>query len=371
MLSTPIATGGMSTVWHGTDEVLDRDVAVKILSPFAGKDQSLRERFREEAMTVARLNHPNIVAVFDAGEQDDVPFIVMERLPGATFADELSGGPVPPARARRVGADVLSALECAHAVGVIHRDVKPHNVLIASDGSAKLSDFGIAKTVSADATRTSNVYGTPAYLAPELVEGTAASARSDIYGVGVMLYEAVTAAKPFRGDTPWGVVAAAREGRFTPLQGAAPWVDPALRDVIERAIDADPVRRFATAAQMRSRLLDQVPSQPEPTLVLPILDDTQVIERPAPAVSRKPTLWAALFLAALMLGAIAFAGSKDGGPVRPPAASLSPAATDSPRQPSVVAPVQPEEFEDPPEEHDEEEGRGRGGKGKKGNDERD
>src|SRR5205085_5453763 len=172
-----IGRGGMGEVWAARDLRLERDVAVKRLSPHLASEPGVRERFEAEARAAAGLNHPNVVAVFDSGEHDGVPFLVMELLPGRTLADELADGPLAPERARRIGAEVAAALAASHAAGVLHRDVKPGNVLLAADGTAKVGDFGIAKsTEGLDLTTTGTIVGTAAYLAPERLAGAPATA---------------------------------------------------------------------------------------------------------------------------------------------------------------------------------------------------
>ena len=154
----------MAEVYEGHDERLDRAVAVKVLRPEMAADTGVRERFEAEARSAARLSHPNVVAVFDTGEDEGTPYLVMERLPGETLADRMAAGPVDQAWLRRVAGDVLGALGAAHAAGLVHRDVKPGNILLAADGSAKVADFGIAKSLelAGDLTGTGLLVGTPA-----------------------------------------------------------------------------------------------------------------------------------------------------------------------------------------------------------------
>lgn len=275
-----IGSGGVGVVYAGHDRVLSRDVAVKILSDHAALNASLRQRFQAEALAVARLSHPNVVAVYDAGVHEDRPYIVMERLPGKTFADELAGKPLPGPRVRRVANDVLGALQCAHDAGIIHRDVKPHNILIAADGSAKLTDFGIAKSLDNDVTKTRDVLGTPAYLAPELFDGARPSAGTDVYGAGVMLYEALAGVKPFAGDTPWAVAAAAKAGLYTPLSEIAASTEPALFDVVERAMASDPEVRFSTAAEMQAAMNAPIETEPRAQSAM---ETTRVLQVQSPA----------------------------------------------------------------------------------------
>src|SRR5688572_19545745 len=190
----------MAEVRAGWDRRLGRAVAVKTLLPDLAEQPAVRRSFEGEARAAARLAHPNAVAVFDVGEEEGVPFLVLEQVMGPTLEQELAGGRLDAGRVRRLGTELLAALGAAHAAGLVHRDVKPANVLMTPDGSAKVADFGIAKAAvdgDADATRmdhtaTGHVLGTVAYMAPERLAGQPATVQSDLYSVGVVLYEALT-----------------------------------------------------------------------------------------------------------------------------------------------------------------------------------
>jgi serine/threonine protein kinase len=288
-LGTVLGRGGMGEVRDGLDRRLGRPVAVKLLRSDMAVDPELRRRFEAEARAAAGLAHPNVVAVHDTGEQDGVPYIVMERLAGRTVADEIAEGPLEPARVRRVAREVLAALDVAHRAGVVHRDIKPGNLLLTPDSSVKVGDFGIAKaaeTQPGDLTATGQVIGTPAYLAPERLEGRPATARSDLYSLGVVLYEALSGAKPYSGDTPWGLGRAIADGRHRPLAEMVPGCPQALVATVERAMTGAPDDRFATAADMAAALDDvgvksggvattvAVPSSPP--------DSTEHLASPAP-----------------------------------------------------------------------------------------
>jgi serine/threonine protein kinase len=258
LLGELIGRGGMGEVFEAWDLRLDRAVALKRLRSDLAEQPEMRRRVQAEARAAARLAHPNVVAVFDAGVHQGHPFIVMERLDGRTLGHELAAGPMAQQRAREVGFQVLSALSAAHANGLVHRDVKPGNILAAPEDTWKVTDFGIAKSLEGDATVTSTgeLLGTPAYLAPERLEGAAATSASDLYSVGVVLYEALVGRRPFDGDDPWAIAMRIREGDFEPLRDAAPDVDRGLADAVERAMAREPARRFLDAEEMATALRD-------------------------------------------------------------------------------------------------------------------
>lgn len=259
-----VGRGGMGEVWAARDTRLHRDVAVKLLSAQMASEPAVRARFETEARSAACLNHPNVVSVFDTGEHDGVPFLVMELLPGRTLADEMRDGPLDAARACDVGAQVLAAVGASHAAGILHRDIKPGNVLLTAEGTAKVSDFGIAKsTEGLNVTSVGMVVGTASYLAPERVAGEPATPQSDLYAVGVVLYEALTGRRPFDADTPIGMMRAIESGTPSPLSELCPGLDPGLAATVERAMDRDPARRFGTASEMAESLKDRAPTAPD------------------------------------------------------------------------------------------------------------
>lgn len=266
-----LGRGGMAEVYDGYDERLHRPVAVKLLQASAASDPGIRERFEVEARAAARLTHPNVVAVYDTGEDAGTPFIIMERLPGETLADRMAAGPVDAGWLRQVALDVLGALGAAHAAGIVHRDVKPGNILIGPDGHAKVADFGIAKSVefATDATGAGLVIGTPAYLSPERVEGRPATGRSDLYSLGVVLYEALAGVKPFDGPTPVAVADAVLHAEVPPLGDARPDLDPVFVAAVERAFSREPTDRPASAEGLAAELMgrDGVAST-DPTVAL-------------------------------------------------------------------------------------------------------
>jgi eukaryotic-like serine/threonine-protein kinase len=295
-LGERLGHGGMGEVFAAHDLRLDREVALKLLrADLAGQD-GMRERVVAEARLAARLSHPHVVGVLDTGEQDGRPFVVMERLSGRTLRDELTDGPMPAERVRDVGLQVLRALAAAHELGIVHRDVKPGNVLDAGVGTWKVADFGIAKWVHADETLTGTgeLLGSPSYLAPERIEGQQAGPASDLYAVGVLLYETLCGRKPFEGDDPLSLATAIREGTFDPPRSIFPDADPGIVAVIETAMRLDPAERYESAQQMAAALLGEVHhgfDETTATLAVHAPDDTvptMVAAAPLPGGDAEP-----------------------------------------------------------------------------------
>jgi serine/threonine-protein kinase len=259
-LDRRIATGGMGVVWRATDTLLDRQVAVKVLKPEYADDPTFRTRFESEARHAAALDHDNVASVFDFGElepQDGSgaprPFLVMELVPGEPLSTLLRAGePMPPERAADLGAQAADALAAAHAIGVVHRDVKPGNLIVTPRGQVKITDFGIARAADGAAlTQTGQVVGTPAYIAPEQAEGGTATPASDVYSLGVVLYECLAGTRPFRGDNPISTALAHLREPPPPLPERVP---AHLRAVVETALEKDPARRFASMSDFAGAL---------------------------------------------------------------------------------------------------------------------
>ena len=251
-LAEPLASGGAGQVWRGTDLVLERRVAVKLLRPEAAADPQARARLRAEACNASRLSHPGVAQVYDYGQSDSsgVPFLVMELVDGPSLADMLTAGPLGPAPAMDVIAQVAAGLHAAHAAGVVHRDIKPANLLIGLDGQVKITDFGIASvTRGAPLASTGVLVGTPAYLAPERTAGGSATPASDLYSLGVVGYECLTGAPPFCG--PALEVAEAHLRRpFPPLPASIP---AEVRALVVALTAKDPGNRPHSARDVSER----------------------------------------------------------------------------------------------------------------------
>jgi eukaryotic-like serine/threonine-protein kinase len=258
-LGSLLGVGGMARVYLASDRVLERQIAVKVLSPPYAQDPVFVERFRREARSAARLSHPNIVAVFDSGSDGEQPYLVMEYVAGQSLAQLLHRqGRLAPRPAVELAIQVCAALAAAHAKGLVHRDIKPANVLVGDDGQVKVTDFGIAKAAEATTlTGTGVVLGTAAYLAPEQAQGGPVDARSDLYSLGCVLYELLCGSPPFGSGVDGSPVAVAtRHVREPPEPPSArnPQVDPGLDAVVLTALAKDPAQRYQTALELEDAL---------------------------------------------------------------------------------------------------------------------
>ncbi len=252
-----LGRGGMATVFKGTDTVLGRPVAVKVLSSQYAGDADFVSRFRREAQAAARLNHRTLVSVYDTGTDDGIHYIVMEYVEAKTLADYLSGGGrIVPGRAAEIAESVCDALSVAHAQGIIHRDIKPANIMITTRGEVKVTDFGIARVISGQDTvaQTAAVLGTASYLSPEQAQGQPVDQRSDLYSLGVVLYEMVTGRPPFAGDSPVMVASKHVLEQPTPPSKINPDVSAGLEAVIMKALSKNPENRYQDAEEFHADL---------------------------------------------------------------------------------------------------------------------
>jgi serine/threonine protein kinase len=303
LLETEVASGGMGTVWRARDEVLGRPVAVKVLHERLAGDPGILDRFRLEAVAAARLSHPNVVRVFDTGVDDGVCYIVMELFEGTTLDERLRAtGPLPPADAARVIRGVLQGLAHAHREGVIHRDVKPANVLLDPTGLVKVTDFGIAKAAFAtsDLTTTGDLLGTARYLAPEQVAGGEVDHRADLYATGIVLYECLTGRTPFEADTHIATATMRLSGDPRPPGALRPGIPRALESATMRALARSPEDRFQSAEEMNAAVGQAAPSREAGRAAT-----ASHQERPRGSVFRS---WAAIPLIILAVAALAVGG---------------------------------------------------------------
>ena len=250
-----IGSGGMADVYRAEDSHLGRQVAIKVLHRRFAQDQEFVERFRREAKSAAGLNHPNVVGVFDRGEHEGTYYIAMELLDGRTLKDIVGAeAPLPQERVIDLGLQVLQAAGFAHSHGVIHRDFKPHNVIVDEQGHAKVTDFGIARAGASEMTETGSIMGTAQYLSPEQAQGHAVTATSDIYSIGVMLYEMLAGRLPFEGDSAVAVALKHLSEPPVPISHLRPDVHPALEAVVMAALAKDPAQRWQSAEDLAAGL---------------------------------------------------------------------------------------------------------------------
>ena len=257
-LHRQIARGGMADVFLARDLLLDRPVAIKVLFDQFSKDQQFVERFRREAQRAANLNHPNIVSVFDWGEESGTYFIVMEYVEGRSLAEIIrTEGSIHPDKVAEISSEVAAALSFAHRNGIVHRDVKPGNVLVAPNGHIKVADFGIARAlanVQSELTQAGTVMGTATYISPEQAQGMEVDPRSDLYSLGVMIYEMLSGHPPFTGETPVAVAYQHVQDSPISLRAAGVSVAESLEAVTMKLLAKNPVNRYPTAEDLRSDL---------------------------------------------------------------------------------------------------------------------
>jgi beta-lactam-binding protein with PASTA domain/tRNA A-37 threonylcarbamoyl transferase component Bud32 len=307
-----IGTGGMAEVYRARDNLLGRTVAVKILHPQFAKDPVFIERFRQEAQAAANLNQTNIVNVFDWGIEDSTYYIVMEFVQGRDLKSIIvQGGPLMPERAVEIAMAICLGLDTASAHGIVHRDIKPQNIIVTGDGQIKVMDFGIARTAGGSAmTQTGTIMGTAQYISPEQAQGRPADPRSDLYSLGIVLYEMLTGKVPFNGENP--VAIAYKHVREDPLAPSLlnPDISPELEAVVMKALAKNPENRYQSAMEMRSdleRCLEGAPVYATP--VLPADDvargQTQAYAMQGPPPRRSRTAWLWVLVIAIVLAAVA------------------------------------------------------------------
>jgi eukaryotic-like serine/threonine-protein kinase len=306
-LASHLARGGMADVYLGQDTLLGRKVAIKVLHAQFSNDEAFVKRFRREAQAAANLANPNIVGVYDWGQAGNTYFIVMELVDGRSLRDVLRNeGALLPRRAAEIGAEVASALAAAHRAGLVHRDVKPGNILLATDGTVKVTDFGIARAWddSQELTRTGAVIGTATYFSPEQAQGTPADERSDIYSLGVVMYEMLAGRPPFQGESPVAVAYQHVSSSAPPPSTHNGDVPPELDAVVIRALQKDPAFRYQTADEFKADLTRILAGQAPnvPTAVVPMALPAGAVEAaattrvmthpaaPAPNTQTMPTL---------------------------------------------------------------------------------
>jgi serine/threonine-protein kinase len=315
-IERPLGHGAMATVDLARDLELDRSVALKRLAENLSRDEELRARFLREGRLAARLAHPNVVRIFDVGEDDERPFIAMEYVDGETLAELVRRrGPLPAREVAELGVQICRALAAAHEAGLVHRDVKPQNLLLGSNRLLKLGDFGIAFGLGGTRlTMAGTVLGTAAYLAPEQARGEEVTTAADVYGVGAVLYELLTGRPP---RTPTSLADLTDSTKIASPVGAP----PALARIVMRCLAADPAARPASAAALAHELAATIPA--DGTLALPGHPSQAATEITTPSVRRSKKVRPALAFAALAVGAMAGGGialiATRGGPTPKPA----------------------------------------------------
>jgi serine/threonine-protein kinase len=320
VIERELGHGGMATVYLARDEELGRHVAVKVLPAQLADDEAFRARFVREARLAGRLSHPNIVRVYDAGESDARPYIVMEYVPGTSLAET---GRLPADRVVELGRQACAGLQHAHDAGLVHRDVKPANLLLRDDGVLKIADFGIARAAeSTRHTEAGTLLGTAAYLAPEQIAGEDATAATDVYSLGAVLYQLLTGRPPYAFASLGELAALQAEGAIEPVCDIAPEVSPPVEAAVMHALARDPGFRTASAADLAHELAAGVGGEAASTRPLP---SRQTASRPG----RRGALWliGAVVVAALAvaLGLAKLGGGSDDAAPRPPAHVTPPA----------------------------------------------
>jgi hypothetical protein len=320
-IQSPLGAGGMGEVYRARDTRLDRTVAIKILPPHLSDNPEAKQRFDREARTISSLNHPNICTLHDVGHQDGIDYLVMEYLEGETLADRLRKGPLPVEQVLKYGIEICEGLEKAHRSGVVHRDLKPGNIMLTKTG-AKLMDFGLAKALiaspsgasgltatlatpagSSPLTARGTVVGTFQYMAPEQVEGKEADARSDIFALGAVLYEMATGKRAFEGKTAANAMAAMLEREPAPISSVQPAAPPALERLVKTCLDKDPDERWQTAHDVKLQLRQISDGGSQAGTAGP---SSAVVPAPVRKSTHRYLRWAALVLTIAAAAAVGF-----------------------------------------------------------------
>jgi serine/threonine protein kinase len=347
-LDRSLGNGGMGEVFEATDLTLHRSVAVKLMSPSLVQDEPARARFLREARALAQVNSPNVVAVYDAGEDAERPYLVMELVEGTTLERELVGsGRVEPARAVAIAIDIASGLAAAHERGIVHRDVKPSNVFLTPSDAAKIGDFGIARLERPDATLTltGQTFGSPPYMAPEQATAGKVDARADLYSLGCVLFQMLVGRRPFSGDDAVSLVYQHVHSTPPRVDSLVPAVPPELGALVAGLMEKDPDDRPASAEEVR-RALESSPTEP---FALTTTTATAVLPRRALELGQRRKPWwpvATVIVAVVALVALLVALLAGGRPT--PASSPTQQASTTPSRPasspspSVAVPQTPE-----------------------------
>ena len=300
----PLGFGGMGIVYRARDERLERAVAIKILSPGLLRGEDIRRRFHKEALALAKLSNTHIAAVYDVGEQDGIDYIVMECVPGESLAAKLTSGPLTIKDATSIALQIAEALEEAHEQGVIHRDLKPSNVMITPKGQVKVLDFGLAKLLESRATdetqpmtETQGLVGTALYMSPEQAYGKTVDSRTDLWSLGVVYYESLTARRPFQADNTIGILRAITEKTPTPLREIRVDTPPQAGEIVGRALEKDPANRYQSASEVVRDTSDLLAKMSTASLIL---------EKPAKRASRLTAILAAVAVLVVAAGGLWF-----------------------------------------------------------------
>jgi serine/threonine-protein kinase len=309
-LGEMIGTGGMADVFIGDDTRLNRKVAIKVLRRDLARDPSFVARFRKEALAAGGLNHSGIVSVYDSGEENNSPYIVMELITGESLRQLLQKGVIPQARALEIVEGILQALEYSHKEGIVHRDIKPGNIMITDSGDIKVMDFGIARAtddIGATMTNTWNVVGTAQYLSPEQATGEMADGRSDLYSLGCLMYELLTGRPPFTGDTPVSIAYQHVSSPITPASQVKPGLSTDIDRMLEVVLSKDPNNRYQDATAMLADLQRVIKGEPVTTKIQKVFPRRKLIS----------TL-SAIIAGVVLVGAGVFFSSESSAPLTVP-----------------------------------------------------